>query len=91
MKVFRAKVIVINEDNYTDQNTLKKYGKYKFQRIENHYFNEHDKSFVWNHILKSYPYLKKTVEIYERSHPYSKMYDGKEVVNYKEELIYTKK
>ena len=88
MKDFRAKVIVSNPSYYVDPNTRKHYPKYHFERIENYYFNKRDKEMNWNIIKNSYPGLKKLIWIFKRSNPITKVYNGKEIVNYTEELIY---
>ena len=88
MKLYRAKIVITNEKYYRDKDTLKHYDKHRYNRIVNHYFNEQDKDMIWGIIQESYPDLKKTIEIFKRSNPYTKTYQGKEITNYSEELIY---
>ena len=91
MKEFRAKVIVTNENPYKDIDNWKQYDKHQFNRIVNHNFNEWDKVWMWKLIQNSFPGLKKEIEVFRRSNPRSKFFDGKEVVIYDEESIYTNK
>lgn len=88
MKEYRAKIVVINEKYYRDQNTLKHYEKYRFQKIVNYYFNEQDKALIWKQINELYPTLKKDIEVFKRSNPYTINYGGKDITNYREQLIY---
>ena len=87
MKEYRAKIVIINEKYYRDKNTLKHYDKHQYNRIVNHYFNESDKTIIWAMIQKSYPNLKKTIEVFRRSNPIDLKYDH-EFTKYTEELIY---
>ena len=88
MKQFRLKLVVINEKHYKDVDTLRHYEKHQFNRIENYYFNEPEKKFIWNMAKASYPGLKKTIQVFKRSNPVSIMYGDEEVVKYTEELIH---
>ena len=87
MKEYRLKLVVINDKGFKDQNTLRFYKRHEYNVIENYYFNEADKSMIWNIVVKSYPDLNKTIEIYKRRDPVELKYDF-EFVKYIEELIY---
>ena len=88
MKTYRIKLVVTNEKHYKDIDTLRHYEKHQFNVIENHYLNEKDKKLEWKFIKKSYPNLKKEIKVYKRSNPVSLMFDGVEIIKYKEELIF---
>lgn len=91
MKTYRIKLVVTNEKHYKDIDTLKHYEKHQFNVIENHYLNEKDKKSIWLEIQKSYPNLKKEIQVYKRSNPVTISFDGVEIIKYKEELIFETK
>jgi len=91
VKLYRLKLVVINEKHYKDVEGHRHYEKHQFNRIENYYFNEQERQLTWDEVKASYKGLKKTIQEFKRSNPVSIMYNGEEVVKYTEELIYDNK